>query len=176
MTLFAKEDWLVPAGLIALSFIPVVAGTFWITLLGGADVTPDGARFFAASWPVVLHIAGAVVYCVFGAFQFFSSFHRRRPGWHRAAGQILVPAGLVAALAVLWMTQFYPHGIEPPAVFGRPSLDVIRFVAGSAMAVSLGLGFAAIRRRDIPHHRTWMMRAYALGLGAGTQALTHLPW
>jgi hypothetical protein len=38
------------------------------------------------------------------------------------------------------------------------------------------LGFAAIRRRDIPRHRAWMARGYAIGLGAGTQVLTHLPW
>jgi hypothetical protein len=44
------------------------------------------------------------------------------------------------------------------------------------MALFLCLGVIAILRRDIPHHRAWMMRAYAIGLGAGTQALTHLPW
>ena len=40
------------------------------------------------------------------------------------------------------------------------------------MALSIALGFMAIRRRDISGHRAWMMRGYALGLGAGTQALT----
>ena len=41
---------------------------------------------------------------------------------------------------------------------GRPSL-----------AAGIVVGFAAVRRRDIPAHRAWMMRAYALGHGAGTQ-------
>jgi hypothetical protein len=45
-------------------------------------------------------------------------------------------------------------------------------VAGSATAISITLGFAAIRRRDIPAHRAWMIRAYALSVGAGTQAFT----
>ena len=40
------------------------------------------------------------------------------------------------------------------------------------MGASLVLGVAAIRRRDIAHHRAWMTRAYALALGAGTQAFT----
>jgi hypothetical protein len=44
------------------------------------------------------------------------------------------------------------------------------------MALFLGLGVAAVLRRDIPRHRAWMMRGYALGLGAGTQVFTHLPW
>ena len=34
------------------------------------------------------------------------------------------------------------------------------------------LGFTAVRRRDIAAHRAWMIRAYAIGLAAGTQAFT----
>jgi hypothetical protein len=40
------------------------------------------------------------------------------------------------------------------------------------MAASLLLGVTAIRRRDIAAHRAWMIRAYAIGLAAGTQAFT----
>jgi hypothetical protein len=40
------------------------------------------------------------------------------------------------------------------------------------MAASIVLGFSAIRRRDIAAHRAWMVRAYALGIGAGTQVFT----
>ena len=45
-------------------------------------------------------------------------------------------------------------------------------LASSGMGISVILGLAAIRRRDIPRHRAWMTRAYALALGAGTQAFT----
>ncbi|WP_433720762.1 DUF2306 domain-containing protein [Actinoplanes sp. CA-051413] len=45
-----------------------------------------------------------------------------------------------------------------------------------ARAVAIVLGFLTIRRRDIVRHRAWMIRAYAIGQGAGTQALTHAPW
>jgi Predicted membrane protein (DUF2306) len=40
------------------------------------------------------------------------------------------------------------------------------------MAASLLLGIIAIRRRDIAAHRTWMTRAFAIGLAAGTQTFT----
>lgn len=169
----ARASWLIPAGLLALSFIPIAAGIFRLVQLGGAAaVTPENARFFAAPWPVVLHIASAMVFCVLGAFQFSANLRHRYPRWHRAAGRILVPAGLVAALAGLWMTQFYPT-IE---FDGGRVLYVIRLLAGSGMALCLCLGLAAIRSRDVPRHRAWMMRGYALGLGAGTQVLTHMPW
>jgi hypothetical protein len=39
------------------------------------------------------------------------------------------------------------------------------------MIVSIVLSDAAIRRRNVNQHRAWMMRGYAIGLGAGTQAL-----
>ena len=163
--------WLVPAALILLSAVPIAAGAFRLTeLSSGAEVTADNARFFASPLPVVLHIVSVSVYSVLGAFQFAPGFRRRRPGWHRAAGRLLIPCGLVAALSGLWMTRFYPW----PEYDGEV-LYILRLVFGSAMLLSLLLGVAAIRRRDFARHGAWMIRAYAIGLGAGTQVLTHLP-
>jgi hypothetical protein len=59
-----------------------------------------------------------------------------------------------------------------PAAPGGTLLWTVRLVVGSAMATAIVLGFTAIRRRDIAAHRAWMIRAYALGLGAGTQTVT----
>ncbi|MDJ0357234.1 DUF2306 domain-containing protein [Paenarthrobacter sp. PH39-S1] len=67
----------------------------------------------------------------------------------------------------LWMTQFYPRQPGTGAL-----LYVLRLAFGSGMAASIILGFAAIRRGNIARHRAWMTRAYALALGAGTQAFT----
>jgi hypothetical protein len=116
---------------------------------------------------LVLHLASASVYSILGAFQFATGFRRRWPGWHRAAGRLLVPCGLLVGLSALWMTLFYPRPDGTGVL-----LYVLRLVFGSAMVVSIVLGFAAIRRREIGQHSAWMMRAYAIGLGAGTQVLT----
>lgn len=167
-----RREWLVPTGLILLTLIPVAAGADRATqLTTGAPVTPDNARFFASPVPVMVHIIGASVYCVLGALQFVPSLRRRRPGWHRLAGRLIVPCGLAAALSGLWMSLFYPR----PADVGN-LLEGIRVVFGSAMVAFLVLGFLAVRGRDFTGHRAWMTRAYAIGLGAGTQAVTQLPW
>jgi hypothetical protein len=107
-----------------------------------------------------------------GAFQFAPGFRRRRPGWHRAAGRLLVLCGLAAGLSGLWMTQFYPlyPNLQAELLYG------FRMLFGSAMVVSIALGLAAILRRDIMRHRAWMIRGYAIGQGAGTQAVTFLLW
>ncbi|WP_068923924.1 DUF2306 domain-containing protein [Planobispora rosea] len=172
LTSSARTGWLVPAGLIALCAVPVIAGAVRLgELTAGAEITAQNARFFAAPVPVVLHILTVSVYGLLGAFQFAPGFRRRRPGWHRAAGRILVPCGLLAALSGLWMTLFYPLPDGDGAL-----LSGFRLVFGSAMALSIVLGLAAIRRRDVTRHRAWMIRGYAIGLGAGTQVLTNLPW
>jgi hypothetical protein len=67
------------------------------------------------------------------------------------------------------MTQFYP-------LFQTGLLYSFRMLFGSAMVLLLALGLVAILRRDIVKHRAWMMRGYAIGQGAGTQALTGLIW
>jgi uncharacterized membrane protein len=159
--------WLV-VGLLVLSAIPLAAGAFRLTqLAGGADITPANARFFASPMPVVIHIVSAAVYAVLGAFQFPTGLRRRWPGWHRAAGRLLVPSGLLVGLSGLWMTLVYPWPDGDGAL-----LAVFRLLLGSAMVISIVLGVTTIRRGDVRQHRAWMTRGYALGLGAGTQVLT----
>lgn len=169
----AKEswaEWFVPAGLIVLSLIPVIAGAVRITqLTSGAEVTPDNARFFASPLPVVVHIFSASLYAILGAFQFVPSFRRRRRSWHRVTGWLLIPCGLAAGLSGLWMTLFYPW----PEGDGE-LLYGLRLLFGSAMVLSIVFGIVAIRRRDFVRHGDWMIRGYAIGLGAGTQVLTLL--
>lgn len=162
-----QRGWRVPAALVALSAIPLLAGTArLVELAGGPQLIPADARFAASPLPVVVHIVSAAVYALLGALQFAPGF-RRRPGWHRAAGRVLVVAGLGVALSALWLTLFFP-----PQPGSGPLLFVLRVVFGSAMVASLGLGVAAIRRGDVATHRAWMTRAYAIALAAGTQAFT----
>jgi uncharacterized membrane protein len=168
-----RADWLVPTALIVLSFIPFVGGAVRLVgLASGAEITPENARFVAVPLPVVIHILCALLFCILGAFQFAPGFRRRRPGWHRVAGRLLVPCGLAAGLSGLWMTQFYPlyPHLQHELLYG------FRMLFGSGMVLSIALGLAAILRRDIAQHRAWMIRGYAIGQGAGTQALVGLPW
>jgi uncharacterized membrane protein len=158
----------VPFALVALVLVPAIAGSLrLVELSGGPLLLPANPRMTASPVPVVVHIISAVTYATLGAFQFSSRLRRRRPGWHRMAGRVLVVLGLAVAFSALWMTLFYPR--QP----GTGELAyVFRLAFGSSMAASITLGFAAIRRRDIAGHRAWMTRAYALALGAGTQVFT----
>jgi uncharacterized membrane protein len=159
--------WRVPAALVALVIFPLVAGSLrLVEVAGGPQVLPTNPRIDASPAPVVLHVVAAAVLAVVGAFQLPARIRRGHRTWHRRAGRVLVAAGLVVAGSGLWMTLFYP---------GAPGGDLlwtVRLIVGSAVTVSIVLGFTAIRRRDIAAHRAWMIRAYALSVAAGTQVFT----
>lgn len=160
------STWLVPAALLLFTTIPLVAGGLrLVELAGGPQVLPTNPRIENLPAPLVVHVVGAVVYVVLGAFQFPRRLRRHRT-WHRRAGRVAVVAGLLVAASGLTMTVVYT---DAP---GGLVLWTVRFVVSALMGGALVLGFSAIRRRDITAHRAWMVRAYALGLGASSQTVT----
>jgi hypothetical protein len=164
----ARSGWRLGVGLIALSAIPLSVGFLrLLQLAGGPDWFPADPRFEAFPVALVLHIVGSALFAFVGALQFVRRFRRRHWTWHRRAGRVLVVAGLLVVASALWLTLLYDA--QPGT---GPVLLGFRLVVAPAMAGCLVLGFTAIRRRDVEAHRAWMVRAYALGLGAGTQVFT----
>ncbi len=162
--------WFVPASLLVLGVVPFLAGAVRMSQLLSGVVTAENQRFLEQPLPIIIHVLSVVVFSVAGAFQFVPAL-RLRNSWHRTAGRVLVPFGLASAVTGLWMNQFYLLPAHDGTI-----LYVERLVFGLAMFVSISLGLVAIRRRDFASHRAWMMRGYAIGIGAGTQVITNLPW
>ncbi|MFO0727949.1 MAG: DUF2306 domain-containing protein [Myxococcota bacterium] len=166
-----RHEWLIPTALVLLSVVPAIGGAARLNDLATNPVTDENARFFSAPLPILIHIPAAFLFSVLGAFQFAPGFRQRHRRWHRTAGKILVPAALLVALSGLWMTLRYAWAPgDGAAVYAE------RLIFGSAMLAAVVLGIDAIRRRQFNAHGRWMIRAYAIGMGAGTQVLTHLPW
>ena len=158
----------VPVGLLALAAVPLTAGALrLVEVAGGPAVLPPDARFSGFPAALVLHITGSAVFVLVGMLQLVPRFRRRHLTWHRRAGRVVALAALVAAVSALWLTVGYA-----PRAGGGEVLRMLRLVFGSAMVVCIVLGVAAVRRRDIAAHRAWMVRGYAIGLAAGTQAFT----
>ncbi len=114
-----------------------------------------------------VHILGATTDALLGIPQFLPRFRSEHPAWHRRAGRVLVLGGLLVALSAIWMTLLHQ---SQPGTGGL--LHLLRLIFASALAACLVLGVTAVRRRDIQAHRAWMIRAYAIGLAAGTQVFT----
>lgn len=162
--------WL-PLALVVLSFVPVASGVVRLNMVAtGSALKPEDMHFLASPAPVVIHIITASIFSVLGAFQ-FSSNPREGSRWHRIAGRLLVLCGMAMALSGLWMTLFYPWAsVDGVAVYA------FRLAFGGAMAGAIVLAVVAVGRREFRSHAAWMIRAYAIAQGAGTQVLTHLPW
>lgn len=161
-----RSHWIIATLLILVSALPIAVGIYVLVELAHGHVRPETIRHIASPMPVVLHVISAAIFVTLGAFQFVAPLRRRFPNLHRIVGRRLMVCGLVAGLSALWMTLFYARLPDT-----NDLLVVIRFVFSSAMIAFIVLGFIAIRRGDVARHRGWMMRAYAIGLGAGSQAL-----
>lgn len=166
-----KNGWLVPAALTLLALVPVASGVARVLELGtSTTITPENQRFFAAPLPIIAHSLGGIVFLILGAFQFAPRLRRPKPGWHKMAGRLLIPSGLVVALSGMWMAQFN----------ALPEYDGVvvyatRMLFGGWMVLAIVLGTLAIYRRDSTNHGVWMTRGYAIGAGGGTQVFTAAP-
>jgi hypothetical protein len=153
------------AGLLLLGALPLTFGVLrTLQFAGIVDVMPPVAGGLAL--PLLLHIGGAALYALLGALQFSAAIRRCWPAWHRVAGRIALAAGAIVGLSALWLTAWYAT-----ATLAGIILAGFRIVFSSGLLASLTLGLAAVRRRDFGRHREWMMRAYALALGAATQMI-----
>jgi hypothetical protein len=173
MTSLRKTGFVVPGLLLALSAIPTLGGVVRLmSVASDSVVTPENARFLLAPVPVVIHALSATFYSILGAFQFTRGIRLRWPAWHRRAGKALAFAGIATGLTGLWMTMFY----EIPVSMQGPLVYWMRLLVGATMVASIIIAWSSILQRQVARHEAWMIRAYALAQGAGTQALVLLPW
>lgn len=173
MTNATRIDWKVPLVLLFISAIPLAAGIARLVgLSGNPEISTENARFVAAPFLVIVHILSVSLFSILGALQFSSAIRQRRTQWHRVAGRIVAASGILAALSGLWMTVMYPI---PPELQGS-LLYAVRVFVSVAMLLSIFMAVTAVKGDDIATHRAWMIRAFALGQGAGMQVVVLLPW
>lgn len=173
MTNATRIDCKVPLVLLVISAIPLAAGIARLVgLAGNPEISTENARFVAAPFAVIVHILNASLFSILGALQFSSGLRQRSPQWHRVSGRLVVASGIFTALTGLWMTVMHPI---PPELQGG-LLYAVRVLVSVAMLFSIFWAVAAVRGGDIATHRAWMIRAFALGQGAGMQVVVLLPW
>jgi uncharacterized membrane protein len=108
----------------------------------------------------LMHIIPGFLFMVLGPLQFAKGIRSRYPRFHRWSGRVLVTSGLIIGLTAIWMSLTMSiGGINQAAA---TLLFAILFL------FSLGKAFLHIRRREIPQHREWMLRAFAIGLAVAT--------
>jgi uncharacterized membrane protein len=105
-----------------------------------------------------LYVFGSVAALALGPFQLSSRLRARCPGAHRWMGRLYLGVGvLVGGLAGLFLALHAFGGAV--ARLGFASLAVCWVSSGF-------LALRAIRRGDVPSHRRWMVRNFALTFAA----------
>jgi uncharacterized membrane protein len=109
-----------------------------------------------------LHIGFGGLALLLSPFQFMTRLRTRLPHVHRAVGRIAVGSIAIAGLAGLVLA---PHSLAGPVGTVGFGLLAVLWLAFAATA------FRAIRQGDVPAHRRWMIRAFALTYAAVTLRL-----
>lgn len=135
-------------GLLALWFI-------YRSALPYFNLSPGhyGPYFWPRRWGLVLHIAGGITALTVGLVQLWLGLTHRTARFHRTLGKLYVAVITVSSIAGFYLALTIPG--NAPYASGLFFLCVA-WVITTAMAVF------AIRRRNVPQHRQWMMRSYAV--------------
>jgi len=159
--------------LLLLSAVPSIGGLVRLVEIGlSLDILPINPRINDIPAPAVLHIISSTIFCILGVCQFIRSIKINFPLFHAVSGWVVVVFGVCSALTGVGLTCFYhfPISLQGDLLFS------VRLIVGSSMALFILLGLFSILKNKVKTHQAWMIRAYALGQGAGTQVLVSVPW
>ena len=131
-------------------------------LLTGTDPEPEDfeARYVSHPWLAYVHMTPGVLYLLGAPLQLSERFRTKHYTAHRRLGRVLVTAALISISLALIFGLRFPWGGTPEALATA--------VFGCWFLACLLLAVRAIRRGEVPTHRRWMIRAFAVGLGVGT--------
>jgi uncharacterized membrane protein len=101
-----------------------------------------------------------VIYLFLAPLQLAYRIRSRHYTFHRRLGRVLATAGIISGVFALIFGGLFSFGGLPEA-----SAAV---VFGLWFLTCLVLAVRAIRHDDIVHHRRWMIRAFAIGIGIST--------
>jgi len=129
-----------------------------------SGTTPDPSsfehRYARYPWLAYAHILPGVGYLLLAPIQLWRGFRNRHIRWHRRIGRVAITLGLISGVFAIIFGFFLS--------FGGPLEASAAVVFGVWFVTCLALAYRFIKRRDVRHHRRWMIRAFAVGLAVGT--------
>lgn len=141
---------------IGLALVLLVALGFVLKYVFHYYLNYNPAGFYDL-WPrrgtLLVHITCGTVALLTGPFQFSSRLRRRNLQLHRITGRVYLIAVLGGSLAALRLAATTTGGWAWG--FGLASL-------ATAWITTSGMAYYAVRRRQIPVHKEWMVRSYVV--------------
>jgi uncharacterized membrane protein len=116
-------------------------------------------HFFAPALAGWAHTMGGALAILIGPFQLITQLRTSRPTVHRWMGRIYLLAVLAGGLGGLYFAPQSTAGMFGSA--GFTTLALFWLYSGAQ-------AYFSIRRGNVPAHRRWMLRNYALTFAAAT--------
>lgn len=158
----------VPVILVLLSGMTILFAAVQVFQIPLGTLPPESERIATAPYGHFAHVVGGTLFGLLGPVQFGRVLARKYGRLHRILGRVFVLSG--AALALSSVSLFWSFPTATTSL-----LSGARLAFGIALGIALIISVTAIRARNITRHRDWMIRAYAIGIGATLVSNLFLP-
>ncbi len=118
-------------------------------------------RYVQHPWVALLHIVPGLLFLTLAPLQFVARIRQRRISIHRGLGRILVICAAITGMGALVVNFLFP-------AFGGISTQAATVFFSVIFLFSLAKAFRHIRRKEVRLHREWMIRTFALAMGAAS--------
>lgn len=131
-----------------------------------ASFNPSGGAPFDSGFgkhPVItfMHILPGMLFMLLGPWQFMPRIRARHIRFHRLSGRVYIACGYIVGISALCM----PFIMLPIGGLNEAAASILFSII---FLVSLSKGWWYIMHKNIPLHREWMIRAFAIGLAVST--------
>lgn len=168
MSRWLTKPFVVPAALFLGTLLTIVLALVQAVQIPLGALPEDSQRLSAVPVWHFMHVLGGATFGILGPIQFGRVLMRRYGFLHRVMGRVFVAAGAMISLSALSLLWHFPDTYSVPMNSGR-------LLFGIALGVALAMAMQAIHKRDFTRHRNWMIRAYAIGMGATAVTMVFFP-
>lgn len=158
----------VPAALYFGTLLTIILALMQVVQIPLGALPEDSLRLTAAPIWHFMHVLGGATFGILGPIQFSRVLMRKYGRLHRVMGRVFVAAGAMISLSSLSLLWHFPDTYSVAMNGGR-------LLFGIALGVALAMAMYTIRKRHFTGHRNWMIRAYAIGMGATAVTMVFFP-
>jgi len=168
MTRWLTKPIVVPAALYGGTLLTILLALVQVVQIPLGALPEESLRLTATPVWHFMHVLGGATFGILGPIQFSRVLMRKYGRLHRVMGRVFVAAGAMISLSALTLLWHFPDTYSAAMNSGR-------LLFGIALGGALALAMQAIRQRDFNRHRNWMIRAYAIGMGATAVTTVFFP-
>jgi uncharacterized membrane protein len=158
----------VPVALYFGTLLTIILALVQVVQIPLGALPEDSQRLTATPVWHFMHVLGGATFGILGPLQFSRILMRKYGFLHRVMGRVFVAAGAMISLSSLGLLWRFPDTYSVAISSGR-------LVFGIGLGFALVLAMQAIYQRDFTRHRNWMVRAYAIGIGATAVTMVFFP-